>query len=399
MHDNADAGIPDGFLHLTSPYALLVEKSSQRLMLYKAQGTTLEQVKTYPCSTGKNRGDKKESGDLKTPEGGYFFTTVHRDEALPSKYGVMAFVLDFPNLMDRQQQKGGNGIWLHGLDKPLVAYDTQGCVAMRNEDITELSRYIGIYETPILITEKIAWVDNQTLQRERQDAMRLIATWRQAWQGKRLQAFLECYSPDRFGAFKLNRLKATKQDLNRRYKFISVDLQRLNVLKHGSTIIAGFVQDYESDDFASTGFKKLYLQRNSDEMKIVGEDWMENAVPRKPSETASEERRIFRKLNQWLGAWERKDIESYMECYAPDFTANGMNRRQWREYKTGVNRTAGKISIAVEATDISFEGKNAVVTFLQRYTSGAHSDYGRKKLTLTKTGSDWKILRETWEPL
>jgi len=391
--------IPEGLLHITSPYALLVEKATQQLHLYKCNGATPELVKTYPCSTGKNRGDKTESGDLKTPEGGYFFRMVHRDEQLPSKYGVMAFVLDFPNYIDRQRGKGGNGIWLHGLDKPLLPFDTQGCVAMRNEDIADISRSIRLYDTPILITETITYSDLSRSEQERKEALQLIAAWRQAWQKKDVKHFLECYSTDLYGQGKLQQLGATKQELNQRYKFISVDLRGLNLLKHGTTVIAGFVQDYESDSFNSVGFKKLYLQKNSDALKIVGEDWVQDASVQ-PSHTApSDERRIFRMLNQWVTAWERKDIESYMTWYAADFSSQNMNKRQWKEYKAARTNTTRHISIAVDTVTVSVARPSAVVTFHQRYASDTHSDYGRKTLHLRLTNGDWKIVRETWEPL
>lgn len=390
--------VPDGLVHITSPYAIVVEKSTQRLYLYKIGSELPELVKTYPCSTGKNRGDKTESGDLKTPEGVYFFRMLHRGETLPSKYGVMAFVLDFPNYIDRQKGKGGNGIWLHGLDKPLLPFDTQGCVAMRNEDITELSRFIRLYDTPILITESVDYIEPDRHNQEKQEALQLVTAWRKAWQEKDLQRFLDCYS-ERYGAGKLNQLGSTKKALNQRYKFISVDLHNLNILKHGSTLIAGFVQDYESDRFSSFGFKKLYLQKNSNELKIVGEDWVQDARFMDVGTTPSEERRICRMLNQWITAWERKDIESYIACYAPDFSSQHMNRLQWKQYKTGINRTTRGITISVDRVKIGVNGSSAMISFAQRYISDSHSDYGRKILHLRRSGDGWKIVREIWEPL
>ena len=391
-------GIPDGLVYITSPYAIVVEKSTQRLYLYKAGSELPKLVKTYPCSTGKNRGDKTESGDLKTPEGAYFFRMLHRDETLPAKYGVMAFVLDFPNYIDRQQGKGGNGIWLHGLDKPLLPFDTQGCVAMRNEDITDLSSYIRLYETPVLITETVNFVEPDQHSREVQEALQLVAAWRKAWQGKDLQRFLDCYSK-MYGTAKLDQLGSTKRELNQRYKFISVDLHNLNILKHGTTLIAGFVQDYESDSFSSAGFKKLYLQKNSNTLKIVGEDWIQDARSLNAGVTPSDERRICRLLNQWVTAWERKDIESYIACYASDFSYQRMNRLQWKQYKAGINSTTRRITVAVDKVKISVNGSSAVVSFAQRYTSDNHSDYGLKTLDLRRSKDGWKIIRETWEPI
>lgn len=393
-------GIPQGFVRLDSPYALLVEKATQRLFLYKTGSQRLELVKTYKCSTGKSKGDKSESGDMKTPEGGYFFTGIHRDAQLPSKYGVMAFVLDFPNYIDEKEGKGGNGIWLHGLDKPLVANDTQGCVALENNDITDLSGYIRLYDTPILITEKITYGTPEEFERDRREAMKIISQWQHAWQGKELEKFIDCYSGERYGSWKLHRLSSTKKSLNARYKFISVDLHQVNILKHDATIIAGFIQDYESDNFASTGFKKLYLQKNSDTLKIVGEDWMQNDRISRFAETApTEQRLICRLLNRWITAWEQKDIDAFMGCYSRKFSSQNMNWQQWKEYKAGINRTTRSISIAVAKAKIEIDGLRATVTYDQKYVSDAHADQGRKKLQLQKLDGDWEILGEAWEPL
>ncbi|MCX8043431.1 MAG: L,D-transpeptidase family protein [Desulfobacterota bacterium] len=397
--DDVPRSIPDGLLALASPHAIVVEKSNQRLYLYGNSQHGLELIKTYSCSTGKNKGDKIEPGDLRTPEGCYFFTTLHKGTSLPSRYGAMAFVLDFPNYVDQQRGKRGNGIWLHGLDKPLMPFDTQGCVALCNEDIIELSRYIRLYDTPILITETLTAVDPERYDRERTEALQLLAAWRNAWQGKDLQRFLACYSPDRYGQGKLRTLAATKKDLNARYKFISIDLHRLNILKHGDTIVAGFVQDYESDTFCSTGFKKLYLQKNSERLAIVGEDWENEAPVAPPAGEVSDERRICRMLNRWIKAWEEKDMEAYIDCYAPDFTSHKMNRRQWKEYKEGIGRATRRITVGVENIMITVKGPTAVVTFAQRYSSDAHSDYGKKTLHLRRAGNDWNIVKEVWEPL
>ncbi|HUT43821.1 MAG TPA: L,D-transpeptidase, partial [Desulfobacterales bacterium] len=56
----------------TSPYVIIVEKSSHTLFLLKYEKGIKTVVNTFNCKTGKIQGDKKITGDEKTPEGIYF---------------------------------------------------------------------------------------------------------------------------------------------------------------------------------------------------------------------------------------------------------------------------------------------------------------------------------------
>jgi len=392
--------IPYNLISLESRYAILVEKSTQQLYLYQAQEDVFHLIKSYTCSTGKNRGDKEESGDLKTPEGCYFFREIFQDQQLPSKYGVKAFVTDFPNELDRKEGKKGNGIWLHGLDKPLLPYDTQGCVALHNSDLEELSGYIDLFSTPIIIEENIRYVSYEAIQKEKKEACALLKHWNDSWKNKELEEFIQCYSRDRFGKQKLNSLRQTKSALNSTYKFIDVLLKDINIVRHDTTLITGFVQVYESDRFKSTGFKKLYFQKNSDIYKIVGEDLeMPNYFGEKAGQYYDDERNVRRTLNGWIIAWEQKNIEKYMRCYSNAFVSQNMNRNQWRTYKDTINKSTGSIHIGVEKTKVTIQDKTASVMFIQKYDSDVYMDYGLKKLKLQNENGKWKIIAETWEPI
>ncbi|MEA1997623.1 MAG: L,D-transpeptidase family protein, partial [Gemmatimonadota bacterium] len=122
----------------SSSYAILVDKKRQSLDLFKSSPQGPQLVKQYRCTTGKdNNGSKHREGDLRTPNGVYFFTGMREDETLPAKYGVRAFVMDYPNDYDRLQDKTGSGIWLHAVDddsRVEISYDTEGCVVVTNDD-------------------------------------------------------------------------------------------------------------------------------------------------------------------------------------------------------------------------------------------------------------------------
>ena len=72
--------------HASPHHVILVEKSSQRLFIYQFDGT-YELIATYNCATGEYFGDKRVSGDRKTPEGIYFFTKAVGEQYLTSTYG------------------------------------------------------------------------------------------------------------------------------------------------------------------------------------------------------------------------------------------------------------------------------------------------------------------------
>ena len=96
-------------------HVILVEKSTQKLYLYDRD---YKIVREFHVTTGQRPGDKKKIGDLRTPEGVYFFTVVKDDSELLPEYGVMALPINYPNLIDTVLRKGGNGIWLHATDQP-----------------------------------------------------------------------------------------------------------------------------------------------------------------------------------------------------------------------------------------------------------------------------------------
>ena len=177
-------------------YAILVEKQRQKLFLYGSLDGEVELIKSFPCSTGENSGDKKEKGDKKTPEGIYFFTRTFEDEELNPRYGAKAFVLNYPNFFDRLQQKDGRGIWLHGVNKPLVPNDSKGCIALNNQDILELAKYISLYRTPIIVLEKIENLPEEEIGRKEHQLKNFVYKWLNSWENKELLNYMSCYTKD-----------------------------------------------------------------------------------------------------------------------------------------------------------------------------------------------------------
>jgi hypothetical protein len=172
---------------------ILVEKSSQRLFIYKFDGD-YELVATYNCATGENLGDKRVSGDRKTPEGIYFFTKAVGEQYLTSTYGVRAFPMNYPNLMDIRRGKGGNNIWVHGTNEVLEERSTNGCIVLGNGDVAQLDSYIKLWNTPIIVEEQLKYEDRSTLLHQGQLLLETINGWSQAWSRKDLERYLSYYT-------------------------------------------------------------------------------------------------------------------------------------------------------------------------------------------------------------
>ena len=413
--------IPASLLYMDSgadSYAILVEKQTQKLFLYGGVEGKIELIKTFACSTGENFGDKKKQGDKKTPEGIYFFNHIFQNDELSARYGVMAFVLDYPNSFDRLKEKGGQGIWLHGTNKPLTPNDSKGCVALNNQNILELSQYISLYRTPIIILERIEYIPLGEMEERRNQFKAFIDKWLSSWENKELLRYISCYAKD-FQSRGMNwqQWKQYKNRLNKKYSEINIAIDGMQGFTHNGYSLATFRQDYHSERLKSRGIKRLYLKEDGGEQKILREFWAplrggyllstKKSSVTKPIalkrqdglEAESEMIGLF--IEKWKGNWENKEIEKYMSCYSKNFKAGNMNKEGWKRLKNNLNKKNENITVTITdvTIDVKEKGDEAEVSFLQHYQSDRHDDKGSKRLFLRKEYSEWKIVGETWEPL
>lgn len=276
--------IPEAIAHFTSslsPYVLLVDKADQELYLY-AIAEDIQLLEQYHCSTGQEPGDKFEEGDKRTPEGIYFFTAIKERETLiaqygeiADKYGDRAFVMNYPNLFDQIDKRNGSGIWLHATNEPnreRLPYSSEGCVVIKNEDIHELSQYIQLHETPIIIQNQIMYVSKNDQLSKDDELFQFIHMWKQDWESMNLDRYMEHYS-QKFQSRKMNRAqwRSYKGMLLRQYEFINLRINTISILRGEDTAILTFEQQYESDRFSDVGMKTLYLRLEEDNWQIVRE--------------------------------------------------------------------------------------------------------------------------------
>ena len=267
----------------SSPYALLVEKSTHTVFLLKYEGRKRSLVAMYDCKTGMETGDKQVQGDLKTPEGIYFFqeklprntiaARVGRGNAF--QYGDMAFTTDYPNDIDQSKRKNGDGIWLHGTDEEFTAtsaLDTHGCVVTTNESIRELAKYITLDRTPIIIVEEIAFLTRAEHDKLRTEMQDLLASWRDSWQTENLDKYISCYASEFTDRNRnLAQWREYKKGVFSAVSVKKIELTDVVLLKHPQGLVFQFNQYYSASNLTSRNVKALYLVQQNASWKILAE--------------------------------------------------------------------------------------------------------------------------------
>ncbi len=388
-------------------HAVIVEKSRQTLSVYRYDGA-FSKIADYPCSTGKAVGDKWVSGDMKTPEGVYFFTDHHKDRDLAPVYGSRAFPMNYPNVVDRAQGKDGFAIWLHGTDRPLVPYDSNGCVAMRNADIDALADLIDLEETPILVTDIVRYADVGAMAQERARLTDFTEAWRQRISFGTYHQYLELYHPDYLPPLDWwGDWQTFRRDSADGLGAIGVSLEGLSFYRFQETYVVAFGQRLTIGSHQlPAGRRTLFIREDNGSLRIIGDDHHRIGIALKETQapllaavtqfrrSERAETRVALFVDRWLAAWSSKDIEAYRACYADTFSSKNMSKNQWVKYKASLNRKYARI--AVSARDLSYRvtGDAAKVTFTQQYASDRYRSEGQKTLHLRRENGQWKIYRE-----
>jgi len=264
--------------------ALLIDKNANRMYVFsrKASGELFEEVNDYYITTGKLVGDKNVKGDLRTPEGVYFVTSWISPDKLPDKYGVGAFPVNYPNELDRRKGKTGYGIWLHGTDKGSYSRpprDSEGCVVLTNIDLESLKSEIKPGITPVVITNKVEWIDNASWKKEREEIIQAVENWRVDWESMNVNKYLSHYGEEFWSAsHNLKSWSARKRYLAKSKTYQKVKLSDLSVLVYPKKeqdkqqiAVVRLQQDYRSNNFKSEMYKRLYLAKQDKSWKILYE--------------------------------------------------------------------------------------------------------------------------------
>lgn len=343
-------------------HIILVEKAIQKLHLYRYDGQ-YRLVKSYSCGTGENQGKKQDEKDEKTPEGIYFNVKAFRDNKI-TVFGDRAFGLNYPDAFDDLEGNRGNGIFIHGSNKDIAPFSTNGCVVLDNIQLAELDNQINFKKTPVIIGERLPY----RFAPAKRDLSELIP-------------FLE-------------QVMIPEQYVRSDPKFRS-----FTVLGFQDRVVAmGEVRIKEAGDLE--GFSRVYLAgpgRNL--LVLIKREWSEERprialakANRPPADT--ETTRIKSTVESWRRAWENKQLNEYIAHYHPSFVSDGKDRNAWKQYKGRLNDRYRRISVQVSNLTVKVQGNEAEIYFKQRYRSDAYKSDGFKRIDLRKKDGAWKIYRE-----
>jgi murein L,D-transpeptidase YafK len=385
-------------------HAILVEKATQNLFLFR--GTlhdTPELMEVFRANTGEQDGDKQSEGDLRTPEGIYFFTGVINGSELPPEYGLRAFVTDYPNIFDRLAGKHGSNIWLHATDEPeriTNGYNTRGCVVVNNEDMNRLTPMIrtGPYtgSTALVVKDHLRRLDPEEAGSFLQEMLKLVADWEAAWESMDIDRFMAFYSWS-FSSMGRNydAFRAYKGRLTRQYEYIKVDISNLHIFRHDGGVVTAFDQRYESDRYRAQSAKRLYFRLEEESWKIVSET--SRITPFVPTEREPAEVEIRQLVADWESAWESMDIDRYMAFYGRSFSSRGMDYARYRAYKNQLIERYSYIRVDISNLRVYPREGGMVASFDQRYESDGFRARSSKRLYLELKEGAWKIVKETSE--
>ena len=147
---------------------VIVDKQRMTLQMYDFKGNL---TFSAPIACGRNLGNKKEKGDLRTPEGVFHVISIEDasgwshdfkdgNGVIDSAYGPWFIRLDTP---------GHKGIGIHGTHAPesLGTRATEGCIRLKNEDVVKLKEKVHIGMTVVItpstddVTADIAGNENE----------------------------------------------------------------------------------------------------------------------------------------------------------------------------------------------------------------------------------------------
>jgi len=178
---------------------LVADTAAATMYRFRKTPQGMREVDRRYMSIGQNGAGKRRAWDRKTPLGIYFITEELDTSRLADKYGVAAFPLDYPNTWDRMNERTGYGIWLHGVDHrnpDRPPFDTDGCLALPNDELSRISDSLVPLETPVIVVSGMSWSAVEDIDSTRDELRRAIESWRASLESGDLFGYLTLYADD-----------------------------------------------------------------------------------------------------------------------------------------------------------------------------------------------------------
>lgn len=452
LHHSMSFAGPPLFIDGTSPnllfyssegptYFLVVEKKHQKIKLFE-QGNSLRLLKEYTCATGENIGNKRSSGDSRTPEGVYFITEIYEDKKV-TLFGSRAFHLDYPNIFDSHAGRLGDGIFIHGTNKKLIPNSTNGCITLDNGDLDELAPYLAVASLPVIILNaesEVTFSDSISLEKGDKRINEILAkftsdvmtipfgniTTLSSLQvgGQAVVSLTYQVIDDQTTKFQERRRAYLVQSASGKWRTLyAVHHQEprptllaqkrikndkaVRVADSAISEAATAAQDPPpASSLESSAESKKASETQKPAAEIVAKTKESVRKPAeapatKPSKSAAVKpssdprtEEVLAFVEKWRSSWTAKDLEGYMNCYSPNFKSGDLNKDQWRAKKSFLNGKYKFISVKLSDINVSLTPSTAKVTFHQTYRSDHLQASGIKTLQLVYRKNRWLIENE-----
>ncbi|MCK5323449.1 MAG: L,D-transpeptidase, partial [Desulfobulbaceae bacterium] len=423
-------GIISVFFYKDPVHIIFVEKDKQLLSVLEYDNG-LRVVAQYLCATGENPGRKRVIGDSRTPVGIYFITKIYNDSKI-TIFGKRAFHLDYPNAFDLAEGRNGNGIYIHGINKPLTPKSTNGCVTLRNQDLDELVQFLEVDITPVIIVENrdfflnglgrqlsghdfelvrklvlpreidpdLAEFDYLFLLNSGTQAVAVGEFFQQKDNVSGISGFGRSYfeflpdeiwttrervwttSPVQIVTASLAPELKKSPPLFNEPMLLASNLTKLP--KRAAEVPEPHLEINSAAELKNRDLPsdKLHQYGSHEPVRSVVKEIPASLPVKKPEPAPSvpsypkDRRMVVEFVEKWRNAWQSKEIDVYMSCYHETFSAGNKNRSGWRRHK---ERLAGKYKfIKVEISDIkvNWTQNGAEASFRQAYRSDMYSADG-----------------------
>ncbi len=224
----------------------VADTGASTFLRYSNDGGTLTLAGEGYMSIGENGTGKERAWDRRTPLGIYFVVDRLDTTRMDEKYGIAAFPLDYPNAWDRRNRRTGDGIWVHGVkpgpeQRPYL--DTDGCIALPNEDLALLLMRLVPLTTPVIVTREQAYAEPGEVEALRAGLRNALTAWIDSAAAGNLHGYLSMYADD--------------------FRYRGMDVADWAALKYRGFAERGAV-DIEIDDLTLLGdpeYENLYLSR------------------------------------------------------------------------------------------------------------------------------------------
>jgi len=275
-HVDGISGVPLALLDVSDSVksVFLVDKGRSRMFVYErnAQGAWQRVADEYVV-TGAIAGDKLVEGDRRTPNGVYRFVQRLSDSELEDRYGPVAFPIDYPNELDRLNNKNGSGIWMHGYASGVdrrPPRDTKGCFALPNERLLAMAGHVHLGQSWVVVGEHFTFGDDKARKSVRDEVLSALNAWTRDWSSRDSDAYLAHYHPQFHSEWRtLEAWSAYKRRVNASKSYINVTLDDFTLIRmpdpvgFNEMVVAEFNQHYSSDSYADISRKRLYLVRDT----------------------------------------------------------------------------------------------------------------------------------------